>query len=92
MHAKNLQSKLRASAISSIMVNLQLCSPLVFLPLLLHQRGIRACDPRQFSFQLDCYQQRSYQDPSSNLAVRSLIKLKSISWPSIMLTGADLRV
>lgn len=57
-----------------------------------NKRGIRACDPRQFSFQLDSYQQGSYQDPPSNPAVRSWISLKSISWSSIMLTGSDLRV
>lgn len=56
------------------------------------QKGIRACDPRQFSFQLHSYQQRSYRDPSSNSAVRFWINLKSISWSSIMLTGADLWV
>lgn len=57
-----------------------------------NKRGIRACDPRQFSFQLDSYQRGPYQDPPSNPAVRSWISLKSISWSSIMLTGADLRV
>lgn len=60
--------------------------------ILLQQGGIGACDPRQFSFQPDSYQQRSYQDPSSNSEVRSWINLKSISRSSVTPTGADLRV
>lgn len=60
--------------------------------LLLQQAGIGACDLRQFSIQPDSYQQRSYQDPSSNSEVRSWINLKSISWSSVTPTGADLRV
>lgn len=56
------------------------------------KRGVSTCDPGQFSFQLHSYQQRSYQDPSSNAAVQCRINLKSISWSSITLTGADSRV
>lgn len=52
--------------------------------------SIRACDPKQFSFQLQAYQQDSYRDPSSHSGARFWINLKSISWSSIMLTGADL--
>lgn len=60
--------------------------------LLLQQGGIGACDLRQFSFQPDSYQERSYQDPSSNSEVQSWINLKSISRSSVKPTGADLRV